>query len=116
MNLLVIRHAIADPRVHRVQCYNRFATVRAVQVQGLHQQDLPALVAGMLLGGNQFADDARDQHQPSPFRGASWEFDPTESVRAARLTWTVSTMPTMVVSVGTSAGRKGKLDSLPRHQ
>ena len=41
---------------------NAVPAVCAVEIQRLNQQELEAFMAGMLLGGNQFSDDARDQH------------------------------------------------------
>ena len=60
-------------------------------------RSVSAFVAGVLVRGRDVADDARDQHRGAP-------------VDVER-----STIPTMVLSVGTSSGRKGKLDSLPLH-
>src|SRR5262249_13905782 len=69
---------------------------------------LPLLGAGRALSMTTSAFPA----VPETSAGASG----VGSVRAARLTCTWSTMPTIVVSTGTSAGRNGKLDSLPRTQ
>src|SRR5438067_1487067 len=88
-------------------------------------------MAGMLLRRDELADHTPDQHLDSGgaalrapracaprtagrrvsaggrMAGASFLPDPK---------WTESTMPTIVESVGGSAGRNGKLASLPRTQ
>ena len=81
-------------------------------------------MAGMLLCSDQFSDNPRDQHGTSElFRdalrctGAGACRDGTATGAGNnRLTWTSSTIPTTVVSTGGSAGRNGKLASLPRTQ
>jgi len=113
------QHFVAHPRIHRVERHHGIAAIRPVQVERLHQQNLAPFVAGVFHSGHDLADDARNQHPRLPFfasfTGAGAVFA-VESVLAARFTWTESTIPTIVVSVGTSMGRKGKLDSFPLHQ
>jgi len=53
---------IAHPGVHRIQGHYGLPAVAAVEIERLHQEQLPAFVARMLLSGYQFADDARNQH------------------------------------------------------
>ena len=97
------QHAVAGAGVHRVESHDRVAAVGSVQVERLHQQQLTPLVIGVLLGGHQFPDHARDQH------GAF-------SAAVGLCTRTESTMPTTVASVGASTGRNGAAASLLRTQ
>jgi hypothetical protein len=54
--------AVADSSVHRVQSDYRLSPVGAVEIERLNQKNLPPLVAGVFLGGDQVADDSADQH------------------------------------------------------
>jgi hypothetical protein len=89
------QHPVADAGVYCIYRDNGVAAIRAIEIQRLHHEQLAALMARVLLSGDQFTDYARDEHAQQS---------------------TESTIPTMVLSVGTSVGRNGKLDSLPLHQ
>jgi len=115
---------VSDSGVHRVERHHGVAAIRAVQIQWLHQQQLAAFMAGVLLSGHQLAHHAGNQHGLTfPRFGVAAARPERESAlgvaglgAAAGFTCTESTIPTIVVSVGGSAGRKGKLASLPRTQ
>lgn len=64
---------VADAGVHGVKSEDGLAAVGAVQMQGLDDEDLPAVVGRRFLGGDDVADDAADQHQAvrPPDRGFS---------------------------------------------
>jgi hypothetical protein len=85
------QHAVAGAGVDGVHRYYGFAAIGTIQIQRLDHEQLAAFVTRMLLRGDDLTEDTRYEH-------------------------TESTMPTTVQSVGTSAGRNGKLASLPRHQ
>jgi len=91
-------HAVADACRHGIHGNYRVAAIAAIQVQRLNQQQLLPFMAGVLLRGDKFADHTGDQHG-SP-----------------RWHWIESTIPTMVASVGGSAGRNGRVASLLRTQ
>ena len=75
-------------------------------------------VLPQLLCRDQLSDHARDQHYffPLRFDGADGAGAGATGSASAFRRWIVSTMPTMVVSTGGSAGRNGKLASFPRTQ
>ena len=54
--------AVASAGVHGIDCQHRFATVAAVEMQGLHDQKFATLVRGRLLRRHHIADYTPDKH------------------------------------------------------
>src|SRR5437016_4174071 len=104
------QYLIADSGIHGVQSDHRITALGAIEIERLDQQRLTAHVALVFLCGYHFANDAGNQHYFFPLTGRAGDVW-TEPIRSIE-----STIPTTVLSVGTSLGRNGKLDSLPRHQ
>ena len=53
---------VADAGVHGVESEDGLAAVGAVEMKRLNDEDLPAVVGGRFLGGDDVADDAADQY------------------------------------------------------
>jgi len=56
------QHLIAHTGVHGIERHHGVAPIAPVEVERLHQQELPSLVRRVFLGSHQFANDPRDQH------------------------------------------------------